>query len=168
MWVRSLKTNMTVSLFSHSAESVSSILPRLFLFGCDTILERNISCAAAINTFVIDVRDWPVFQCSPVYLTVTDWMCSLHPLTWELARSSFAWLCVSWMGPPFTAAFCVSASVSLNPSRSQQMAAHTEPGSAGGFFLLKGSFSSPLSLQAYLCELMQSTGFPQIENFQSI
>uniref|UniRef100_A0A3Q2D9C1 Uncharacterized protein n=1 Tax=Cyprinodon variegatus TaxID=28743 RepID=A0A3Q2D9C1_CYPVA len=33
------------------------------------------------------------------------------------------------------AAFCISASVSLNPSRPQQMAAHTEPGSAGGFFL---------------------------------
>ncbi|MED6289168.1 hypothetical protein CHARACLAT_033551, partial [Characodon lateralis] len=28
------------------------------------------------------------------------------------------------------------------------MAAHTEPGSAGGFFLLKRSFSSPLSLHA--------------------
>ncbi|MED6240767.1 hypothetical protein ATANTOWER_027730 [Ataeniobius toweri] len=32
--------------------------------------------------------------------------------------------------------------------RSWQMAAHTEPGSAGGFFLLKGSFSSLLSLHA--------------------
>ncbi|MEQ2278596.1 hypothetical protein AMECASPLE_000534 [Ameca splendens] len=34
------------------------------------------------------------------------------------------------------------------PSPSWQMAAHTESrsGSAGGFFLLKGSFSSPLSL----------------------
>ncbi|MEQ2251983.1 hypothetical protein ILYODFUR_016838 [Ilyodon furcidens] len=36
---------------------------------------------------------------------------------------------------------CVSALFSQTPSRSWQMAAHTEPGSAGGFFLLKGSFS---------------------------
>ncbi|MEQ2252767.1 hypothetical protein ILYODFUR_025259 [Ilyodon furcidens] len=43
---------------------------------------------------------------------------------------------------------CVSALFSQTPSGSWQMAAHTEPGSAGGFFLLKGSFSSPLSLHA--------------------
>uniref|UniRef100_A0A3Q2G6S9 Stem cell protein n=1 Tax=Cyprinodon variegatus TaxID=28743 RepID=A0A3Q2G6S9_CYPVA len=77
-------------------------------------------------------------------------MCSLPPLAWELAQSLSAWLCVCWTGPPFTAAFCISASVSLNPSHPLQMAAHTEPGSAGGFFLLKGSFSSQLSLQACL------------------
>ncbi|MEQ2256425.1 hypothetical protein ILYODFUR_024085 [Ilyodon furcidens] len=33
-----------------------------------------------------------------------------------------------------------SALFSQTPSQSWQMAAHTEPGSAGGFFLLKGSF----------------------------
>ncbi|MED6272462.1 hypothetical protein CHARACLAT_030654 [Characodon lateralis] len=46
--------------------------------------------------------------------------------------------------------FSVPALFSQSPSRSWQMAAHTEPGSgsAGGFFLLKGSFSSPLSLHA--------------------
>ncbi|MEQ2230487.1 hypothetical protein ILYODFUR_029791 [Ilyodon furcidens] len=36
--------------------------------------------------------------------------------------------------------FCVSALFSQTPGRSWQMAAHTEPGSAGGFFLLIGSF----------------------------
>ncbi|MEQ2281704.1 hypothetical protein AMECASPLE_033150 [Ameca splendens] len=36
--------------------------------------------------------------------------------------------------------FCISAPFSPTPSQSRQMAAHTEPGSAGGFFLLKGSF----------------------------
>uniref|UniRef100_A0A3Q2DUM7 Adhesion G protein-coupled receptor F3b n=1 Tax=Cyprinodon variegatus TaxID=28743 RepID=A0A3Q2DUM7_CYPVA len=70
--------------------------------------------------------------------------------SFQLVRSSSAWLCVSWMGPPLTTAFCMSASVSLNPSRPQQMAAHTDPVSTGGLFLLKGSFSSPLLLQACL------------------
>ncbi|MED6243762.1 hypothetical protein ATANTOWER_026395, partial [Ataeniobius toweri] len=37
--------------------------------------------------------------------------------------------------------FSFSALFSQTPSRSWQMAAHTEPGSAGGFFLLKGNFS---------------------------
>ncbi|MEQ2312032.1 hypothetical protein AMECASPLE_026747 [Ameca splendens] len=36
--------------------------------------------------------------------------------------------------------FFVSALFSQTPSRSWQMASHTEPGSGGGFFLLKGSF----------------------------
>ncbi|MED6240593.1 hypothetical protein ATANTOWER_024050 [Ataeniobius toweri] len=36
--------------------------------------------------------------------------------------------------------FSVSALFSQVPSRLWKMAAHTEPGSAGGFFLLKGSF----------------------------
>ncbi|KAK5620650.1 hypothetical protein CRENBAI_021042 [Crenichthys baileyi] len=53
-------------------------------------------------------------------------------------------------GSVLLCSLCVSALFSLTPSRSWQMAAHTEPGSgsAGGFFLLKGSFSSPLSLHA--------------------
>ncbi|MEQ2289182.1 hypothetical protein AMECASPLE_030371 [Ameca splendens] len=44
--------------------------------------------------------------------------------------------------------FFISALFCQTHSWSWQMAAHTEPGSAGGFFLLKGSFSSPLSLHA--------------------
>ncbi|MED6262914.1 hypothetical protein ATANTOWER_029460 [Ataeniobius toweri] len=36
--------------------------------------------------------------------------------------------------------FSVSALFSQTPSQSWQMAAHTEPGSAGGFFLLKANF----------------------------
>ncbi|MEQ2307011.1 hypothetical protein AMECASPLE_013926 [Ameca splendens] len=53
-------------------------------------------------------------------------------------------------GSVLLCSLCVSALFSQTPSRSWQMAAHTEPGSgsAGGFFLLKGSFSSPLSLHA--------------------
>uniref|UniRef100_A0A3Q2DVJ4 Delayed-rectifier potassium channel regulatory subunit KCNS1 n=1 Tax=Cyprinodon variegatus TaxID=28743 RepID=A0A3Q2DVJ4_CYPVA len=42
----------------------------------------------------------------------------------------------------------MSTSVSMNPSWPRQMAAHPEPGSAGSFFLLKESFSSPPSLNA--------------------
>ncbi|MEQ2223094.1 hypothetical protein ILYODFUR_033255 [Ilyodon furcidens] len=54
----------------------------------------------------------------------------------------------STRGSELLCSLCVSALFSQTPSRSWQMAAHTEPGSAGGFFLLKGSFSSPLSLHA--------------------
>ncbi|MED6237217.1 hypothetical protein ATANTOWER_020906 [Ataeniobius toweri] len=51
-------------------------------------------------------------------------------------------------GSVLLCSFFISALFSQTPSRSWQMAAHTEPGSAGGFFLLKGSFSSPLLLHA--------------------
>ncbi|MEQ2255929.1 hypothetical protein ILYODFUR_018893 [Ilyodon furcidens] len=51
-------------------------------------------------------------------------------------------------GSVLLCSLCVSALFSQTPSRSWQMAAHTEPGSVGGFFQLKGSFSSPLSLHA--------------------
>ncbi|MEQ2292887.1 hypothetical protein AMECASPLE_027426 [Ameca splendens] len=44
-------------------------------------------------------------------------------------------------GSVLLCSFCVSALFSQTPSRSWQMAAHTEPGSAGGFSLLKMSFS---------------------------
>ncbi|MED6276032.1 hypothetical protein CHARACLAT_032828 [Characodon lateralis] len=54
----------------------------------------------------------------------------------------------STLGSVLLCSFYVSALFSQTPSRLWQMAAHTEPGSAGGFFLLKGSFSSPLSLHA--------------------
>ncbi|MEQ2301484.1 hypothetical protein AMECASPLE_036522 [Ameca splendens] len=43
-------------------------------------------------------------------------------------------------GSALLCSFCVSALFSQTSSRSWQMAAHTEPGSAGGFFLFKGSF----------------------------
>ncbi|MEQ2263535.1 hypothetical protein XENORESO_009120 [Xenotaenia resolanae] len=45
-------------------------------------------------------------------------------------------------GSVLLCSFCVSALFSQTPSMLWQMAAHTEPGSgsAGGFFLLKGSF----------------------------
>ncbi|MEQ2228101.1 hypothetical protein ILYODFUR_005346 [Ilyodon furcidens] len=43
-------------------------------------------------------------------------------------------------GSVLLCSFCASALFSQTSSRSWQMAAHTEPGSAGGFFLLKGSF----------------------------
>lgn len=46
--------------------------------------------------------------------------------------------------------FCVYAPSSQTPSRSWQMATCTEPSSAGGFLLSKGSFSSPLLLHANL------------------
>lgn len=45
--------------------------------------------------------------------------------------------------------FCESALSSQNLSRSWQIAARTEPGYVGGFFLLEGSFSSELSPHAY-------------------
>ncbi|KAK5615861.1 hypothetical protein CRENBAI_021099 [Crenichthys baileyi] len=44
----------------------------------------------------------------------------------------------SWISS--SVSFLCLCSVLANPSRSWQMAAHTEPGSAGGFFLLKGRF----------------------------
>ncbi|MEQ2289938.1 hypothetical protein AMECASPLE_038372 [Ameca splendens] len=55
----------------------------------------------------------------------------------------------STLGSVLLCSFYVSPLFSQTPSRSWQMAAHTEPGSgsAGGFFLLK-EFSSPLSLHA--------------------
>uniref|UniRef100_A0A3Q2D9C0 Aspartyl-tRNA synthetase 2, mitochondrial n=1 Tax=Cyprinodon variegatus TaxID=28743 RepID=A0A3Q2D9C0_CYPVA len=50
---------------------------------------REISAVLPPSTLLfIDVGDWPVFQCSPVSLTVTGWMCSLRPLTWELSFSA--------------------------------------------------------------------------------
>ncbi|MEQ2175459.1 hypothetical protein GOODEAATRI_018138 [Goodea atripinnis] len=42
-------------------------------------------------------------------------------------------------GSVLLCSFYVSALFSQTPSRSWQMSIHTEPGSAGGFFLLKGS-----------------------------
>ena len=168
-----------LSLFSYSAESVCSIsnlllsllflrvaLPRLFLFGCDAILERNISCAACINTLVY--RCWRL-ACFPVWSCFSnrDWLDVLSSSSGM--GSELLCLAVCFLdGAAFAAAFCVSASVSWNPSRPQQMAAHTEPGSAGGFFLFKGSFllstvaTSMLSVRDCwrVNESMQSAGFP--------
>ncbi|MEQ2229793.1 hypothetical protein ILYODFUR_022457 [Ilyodon furcidens] len=53
-------------------------------------------------------------------------------------------------GSVLLCSLCVSALFSLTPIRSWHMAAHTGPSSAGGFFLLEGSFSTPLSLHACL------------------
>ncbi|MED6261719.1 hypothetical protein ATANTOWER_008997 [Ataeniobius toweri] len=61
-------------------------------------------------------------------------------------------------GSVLLCSFCVSALFSQTPSRSWQMAAHTEPGSgsAGGFFLLKGRFPFHCRYMLIQEELMQS------------
>ncbi|MEQ2235599.1 hypothetical protein ILYODFUR_003975 [Ilyodon furcidens] len=59
-------------------------------------------------------------------------------------------------GSVLLCSFCVSALFSQTPSWSSQMAAHTEPGSAGGFFLLKGRFPFHCRYMLIQEELMQS------------
>ncbi|MEQ2228286.1 hypothetical protein ILYODFUR_007448 [Ilyodon furcidens] len=62
-------------------------------------------------------------------------------------------------GSVLLCSFSVSALFSQTPSRSWQMVAHTEPGSAGSFFLLKESFRFHCSYMfAQYWGLLQSSG----------